>query len=258
MNYTATPSTPAAGSAAAGASLGPVPPVRRTVDAFTRTLHALLALSFVGAYITAESELFRLVHVTLGYTLGGLLVVRLLWGVVGPRHARLSALVGKLRGVGTWWAAWRGVRLSEPGECLQVLQQGQNLILPVSVAVLLLAIAPLVGSGYVLFEELTGDWMEEVHEFLGNLMLIAVLVHVGGVVLLSVLRKRNLALPMVTGCVPGKGPDLIRRNHRPLAVLLLLAVLTFWGWQWQTRPQADGSSPGVGTAQSGGVVAHDD
>jgi cytochrome b len=232
--------------------------VRRTVDAFTRTLHALLALSFVGAYITAESELFRLVHVTLGYTLGGLLVARLLWGLMGPRHARLSALVGKLRGVGTWWAAWRGVRLSEPGQCLQVLRQGQNLILPVSVAVLLLAIAPLVGSGYVLFEELTGDWMEEVHEFLGNLMLIAVLVHVAGVVLLSVLRRRNLALPMVTGCVPGKGPDLIRRNHRPLAVLLLLAVLIFWGWQWSTRPPADGASPVAGTAQSRGVDDHDD
>lgn len=241
--------------------------MRRTVDAFTRTLHALLALSFSGAYITAESEMFRLVHVTLGYTLGGLLMARLVWGLVGPRHARLSALVGKWRGVGVWLMAWRAASFKSPGNWLPLLRQGQNLILPVSVAVLLLAIAPLVGSGYVVYEEWmgdsVGDLMEEVHEFMGNLMLMAVLVHVAGVVLLSVLRRRNLAMPMVTGCVPGKGPDVIGRNHRPLAALLLLAVLAFWGWQWSTRSQPDAASSGVGVAQSPGAWSrgggdHDD
>lgn len=228
-------------SAASAESILPSPqaPVRRTVDAFTRTLHALLALSFTGAYITAESEMFRLVHVTLGYTLGGLLMVRLVWGLFGPRHARLSALVGKLRGVGGWLTEARACGFQSPSAWLSTLRQGQNLLLPISVVVLMMAIAPLVGSGYALYEELSGDWMEEVHEFMGNLMLVAVLVHVGGVLLLSVLSQRNLAIPMLTGCVPGKGPDLIRRNHRPLATLLLLAVLTFWGWQWQTRPQAE-------------------
>jgi cytochrome b len=242
---------------APGLGTGQAVPVRRTVDAFTRTLHALLALSFAGAYITAESEMFRLVHVTLGYTLGGLLLARLVWGLVGPRHARLSALVGKLRGVGGWLAAWRATSLKSPGDWMQTLRQGQNLILPVSVAVLLLVIGPLVGSGYALYEELTGDWMEEVHEFMGNLMLMAVLVHVASVVLLSGLRKRNLAMPMVTGCVPGKGPDLIRSNHRPMAALLLVAVLVFWGWQWHTRAQADAASPGVGAAQSQGTMMED-
>lgn len=255
MSGMASPST---STADLGLGTGQAVPVRRTVDAFTRTLHALLALSFVGAYITAESEMFRWVHVTLGYTLGGLLVARLVWGLVGPRHARWSALVGKLRGAAAWFAAWRGMSFKSPGDGLHLLRQGQNLIVPVSVAVLLLAIAPLVGSGYVVYEALTGDWMEEVHEFMGNLMLMAVLVHVAGVVLLSVLRRRNLALPMVTGCVPGKGPDLIRRNHRPLAALLLVAVLAFWGWQWQARPQADAAPSGVGTAQSQGEDDHGD
>jgi len=250
MNYTATPSTTLSGSPS-------FPPVRRTVDAFTRMLHALMALSFFGAYITAESELFRLVHVTLGYTLGGLLVARLVWGVIGPRHARLSALVGKLRGVGTWWTACRAIPHSGAAEWWPILRQGLNLLLPVSVAVLLLSIAPLVGSGYVQYEELTGDWMEEIHELLGNMMLMAVLVHVAAVVLLSLLRGRNLAMPMVTGSVAGKGPDLIRSNHRFLAAILLVAVLAFWVWQWQTTPLADAVSPTSHTSQSRDVGDHD-
>lgn len=54
----------------------PRPATRRVVDDATRMLHWLMALSFTGAYITADGERWRLVHVTLGYTLAGLLVAR--------------------------------------------------------------------------------------------------------------------------------------------------------------------------------------
>lgn len=204
-------------------------PTRRTVDAFTRTLHALLALSFVGAYVTAESEIFRWVHVSLGYTLGGLLLARVLWGVLGPRHARLSALWGKLSGLGVWLKGLRAGHAS--------WSQAQNLCMAVSVALLLVAIAPVVLSGYVTYQEWMGDWMEEVHEFFGNFMLMAVLAHIGGVLALSFLRRRNLATPMLTGRVPGVGPDLIQRNHGVLALLLLTMVLSFWVWQWPSATQ---------------------
>lgn len=204
-------------------------PTRRTVDVFTRVLHALLALSFVGAYSTAESEIFRLVHVTLGYTLGGLLLVRVVWGLLGPRHARLSAMWGKLRGLGAWWS---GVRTGQAP-----WRQTQNLYVALSVVLVLSAIAPVVLSGYVTYQEFTGEWMEEVHEFFGNVMLMAVLAHVSGVIGLSLLRRRNLATPMLTGRVEGAGPDLIKSNHTILAFLLLASVLSFWVWQWQTSPQ---------------------
>lgn len=56
-------------------------PSRRIVEMPMRLFHTFMALSFVGAYMTAESERFRLVHVSLGYTLFGLVVFRLLWGI---------------------------------------------------------------------------------------------------------------------------------------------------------------------------------
>lgn len=197
-------------------------PTRRTVDAFTRTLHALMALSFLGAYLTSDSEFFKPVHVSLGYTLGGLLAARVLWGLLGPRHARWSALWGKLRGMADWF---QGLRTGQAS-----WRQAQNLYMASSVWVILLAIAPVVLSGYVTDQEWTGDWMGEVHEFLGNFMLFAVLAHIFGVLLISVLRKRNLATPMLTGLVPGTGPDLIQSNHGFLAILLLVAVFSFVFW----------------------------
>ncbi len=220
------------GNASSVAVVGtPVPPpTRRTVDAFTRSLHALMALSFMAAYLTAESEIFKLVHVSLGYTLGGLLVARVLWGLAGPRHARLSSMWGKLRGWRAGFAAWRQGQAP--------WRQAQNLYMALSVVLILLAIAPVVLSGYVTYHEWTGEWMQEVHEFFGNFLLAVVLGHIAGVLVLSGLRRRNLAKPMLTGRTEGAGPDLVKSNHVPLAALLLAAVLSFWVWQWQGSSEA--------------------
>jgi cytochrome b len=62
-------------------------------DAPVRVFHWLMVLSFAGAYLTAESERWRLVHVSLGYTMAGLLVFRILWGLLGTPYARFSSFV---------------------------------------------------------------------------------------------------------------------------------------------------------------------
>lgn len=216
------------------------PATRRTVDAPTRVFHWLLALSFLGAYLTADGERWRLVHITLGYTMAGLLGFRVVWGLVGPRHARLSALWRKLRGLPQWI---RGLTAGAPNWRL-----GQNLLLALGVVALLALIAPLTLSGYGTYNEWMGEWLEEVHEFLGNALLAVVLGHVGVVVALSLLRGRNQVTPMLTGRVAGTGPDLLKSNHVTVAALLAAAVLGFWAWQWQQAPDAQASKEDAAAA----------
>ena len=103
-----------------------------------------------------------------------------------------------------------------------------------SVALLLAVIAPLTLSGLGVYQQWAGgDWLEEVHEFFGNGMLALVLAHIGVVLGLSLLRRRNLVAPMLTGRTAGAGPDLVRRPFSGVAALLLAAVLAFWAWQWR-------------------------
>ena len=64
-----------------------------------RVFHWLLVLNFAIAWLTAESEPWRLVHVIAGYTVAALVAFRLLWGLVGTRHARFSSFVRGPRAV---------------------------------------------------------------------------------------------------------------------------------------------------------------
>ncbi len=200
--------------------------MRKVVDAATRTYHWLFAASFVGAYISADSEKFRLLHVALGYTMIGLLAFRVLWGIVGPRHMRLSAMFRKLQGFRTLVEAFRS------GQWLQTTQfkQSANLLMTFIIVLLLFSVIPLTLSGYAVYNELAGGWLEEVHEFFGELMLFLVLTHLVMIAVVSLLRRSNLAKSMITGYVSGAGPDLIKDDHRIVAAVMCCSVMAWYVW----------------------------
>ena len=209
---------------------------RRVADAPTRMFHWLFALCFVGAYVTADGEHWRLLHVTLGYTMAGLLGFRVLYGIWGPRTSGLGLLWRKLAGAPAWLRA-----LPQATSITQIhWRQGQNLLMAAAIVLLLALVAPLTLSGYATYNDwgdaLGGDWMEEVHEFFGNALLFVALAHIALIAGLSALRRKNQALPMLTGRVEGKGPDLVPKNRTWLAALLLIAALAFGAWQWQQSP----------------------
>lgn len=224
----------------AEASGTPAAASRRVVDAPTRMVHWLMALSFTGAYITAESERWHLVHITLGYTLLGLVAWRLVWGLLGPRRSRLSALTAKLRGLPTQLRAW----LEGKGNLLASQQ-----LLNAAAVLGLLALGLAVSlSGLVMEQEWLGGWLgdalEELHEASGEIMLALVLGHLALILGASLLKRQNAALPMITGRMPGRGPDLVKQGMGWLAALILTAVLGFWAWQWQSAPTDAGPLDG--------------
>lgn len=225
-------------------------PSRRVVDAPTRMFHWLFALSFAGAWLSAESEHWRALHVTLGYTLAGLLAWRVVYGLVGPRHARLSLLWRRVAGAPAWLRSLVG--RADAGD--RSAPQGAHLAMAAAIVAMLLLAGPLALSGYATYEEWGGDAFEDVHEFLANTYLALVLLHLAVLALLSAVRRRNLALPMLSGRVPGRGPDLVRHNRRALAVLLLLAVVAFGVWQHRQTPR--GLLPDAATALRS--IEHDD
>ena len=197
-------------------------------DAPQRVFHWLTVLSFAGAWITAESERWRMVHVTLGYTLAGLVAFRLLWGLVGSRHARFTSFVRGPRAVARYLGSLlRGAPAHHVGHN----PAGAWAI----VALLALAVG-VTASGWLSFNELGGHWLEEAHEALANAMLALVAVHVAAVLLSSRLHRENLVGAMIDGRKPGASGEGIRQAWRGVAALMLVAVLGFWWQQWQAAP----------------------
>lgn len=222
-------------------------PTRLVTDAPTRMFHWLLALCFAGAYLTADTERFRELHVVLGYSMAGLFVFRVLYGLMGPRHVRLSALRTKLSLIRPWLrslkTAWAGPASPTVAPHPAVnWRLGQNLVMTVSITALLLLLPWLVLSGYATFHEWGGEWLEELHEAAGEGLLALVVLHICWVALMSLVRQENQALPMLTGRQRGVGPDLIKSNARWLAILICVTLLSYWTWEWLQSPPVHSSS----------------
>lgn len=189
-------------------------------DLPTRVFHWLLAASFVGAFATADSERLRDVHVLLGYTTLGLVAFRLLWGVIGTRYARFGSFAFGPRSV---LAYLKSLFTRSPRHHLGHNPAGSWAIYA------LLALTVLAGAtGYAIYNDLGGRWMEEGHEAAANALLAVVLVHIAGVFVSSILHRENLARAMVSGFKTGNPAEGIRYRHRIVAAALLLAVAGFW------------------------------
>lgn len=199
----------------------------------TRTFHWLLALSFVGAYITGDSERLRDIHLLLGYLMLGLIGFRLIWGIVGTRYARFSSFWFKPSTVVEYV---RSMFRGKPQHFVGHNPAG-------SVAIfLLLGFSLLAGvSGLALYNEIGGEWLEELHEVSANAMLVVVIVHIIGVFVSSFLHRENLARAMITGTKSGEPAEGIQHRHAWLAILLLAAVAaTSYGYLFK-----DWAPPGL-------------
>ncbi len=208
----------------------PARPARRVLvwDAPVRVFHWLAVLSFAGAWLTAESERWRLLHVTLGYTLAGLVAFRLVWGLVGTRHARFANFVRGPK------AVFEHLRDMVQGRFER--HAGHNPAGALAIVALLGTALALTVSGWALFDGPGGDWLEDVHEGAANAMLALVGLHLAGVALASWLGRENLVGAMFSGRKDVSPAEGIRSAWRSVAALMVVAVAGFWVWQWQQAP----------------------
>jgi cytochrome b len=202
-------------------------------DPVVRLFHWSLVAAFVVAYV-AEDE-FLAIHVWAGYAVGGLVILRVIWGLVGPRHARFSDFVF---GPVAVFAYLRDMLRFRAKRHLGHSPAGGAMVLA-----LLLTLSVLVGTGLVTYAirnnagplagivtaEISlaypaagaersdgasrpagervrapkpGRTWKNVHEFTANLALVLIGLHVLGVIFSSFAHRENLVRAMITGRKP--------------------------------------------------------
>ena len=187
-------------------------------DIPTRLFHWALVICFTIAYLTSESERWQLWHVSAGYLFGALLLFRLVWGVIGSRHARFSNFVQGPKAV----MAYLGSLLTRyPQHYAGHNPAGAWAIISM-VALGLLTVL----TGWAAFNDY-GDWIGALHEGIVNVLLLIIAIHVGGILASSVLHRENLVRAMVNGYKYGNPSDAIRYPHWIVGALLILGVVVF-------------------------------
>jgi cytochrome b len=189
----------------------------RVWDLPTRLGHWLLATSFVVAWVTAEREAWRLIHVKAGYVMLAVVAFRAAWGIVGTRHARFVAFAFPPRAALAYVAtALRGAPQHYPGHNPA---GGWSIF-----ALLTLALCACV-SGIADYENWGPRYVGDAHEALSIALLVMIGIHLAGVVAGSLLHHENLVAAMITGDKRASPEQAIPTGAGRYAVWLLVACV---------------------------------
>ena len=184
--------------------------------------HWLMVGGFILAWLTGDSENFRLVHVIAGATVLAVALFRLPWGYIGSRYARFVDFV---RGPGAVKGYAASLLKLAPEHLVGHNPAGGWAI------VLLLVLGILTGlAGWAMYNDIGGELLEEWHEGLASAMLFVVLIHLIGVFSGSLLHGENLVRAMLTGRKQGTPEEAIRSARPRAAALLLIWVLAAAWW----------------------------
>ena len=205
-------------------------------DPFVRIAHWSLVAAFFIAYLVEDDVVA--VHVWAGYAVGLIIAARVVWGVVGPTHARFSDFV-----FAPWTVLAYAVDLARFKSARYI---GHSPVGGVMVVALLIGLAGTVWSGLetyavnknagplahnvvtvvtadagsgtsaLLVSEAAGEEQRaniepngnrtkghglwgEAHEFMANLTLTLIILHILGVIFTSIIHKENLVRAMING-----------------------------------------------------------
>ncbi len=203
-------------------------------DAPVRVFHWLMVASFTGAWLTAESERWRLLHATLGYTMVGLVAFRIVWGLMGTRYARFSAFVRSPAAVIRYMVSLVKGRPER--------HVGHNPAGAVAIVAMLLMSWAVGVTGWAAYNGTGGEWLGELHGGVASAMLALVAIHVAAVLASSLLHRENLIGAMVTGYKSGRADEGIRTARWGFAALVMAAAIVWWWTQWQAAPQTPTAS----------------
>jgi cytochrome b len=201
-------------------------------DPIVRIGHWVIVAAFAVAYITEGEP--EWLHTYAGYAIAATVLIRVIWGFAGPRHARFADFV---RGPGAVFGYLRDLVTGKSKRHLGHSPAGGAMTLALLAMLAFTAFtgmanlaaeegegplagiiarapseatagAPAVGTeeaeegeeyeGGEGGEREEGFWTE-LHEVGANLTLLLIILHVGGVIAASIVHRENLPRSMVTG-----------------------------------------------------------
>ena len=217
---------------------------RRLVwDLPVRLFHWLLVLSMIASYVTAKIGFDTMpAHRYLGYWTIVLLVFRILWGFVGPRHARFSSFLRGPSGI------WRYARALGAGTMIE--SAGHNPLGGLSVILLLGLVGFQAATGLFATDDVvwtgpynaavSSDWASRLtkwHHVNFNIILAAIALHLMAIAFYFLVKKQNLVGAMVHGKKYVPVHDAITKSEVVKAIIVLVIAVGLVYWLLAVAPE---------------------
>jgi cytochrome b len=165
--------------------------IRKVWDPVVRLFHwSLVGLFAANALFTDPEEQ---THRIVGYIVAGLILVRILWGLVGSHHARFSSFPPDP-------AAALG-QVSDIATGRKRVHLGHTPLGALMIYNLILTLIVIAVSGYAMttLRFFGIEWVKEVHEMAVTWAEVSVVIHIAAVIWESMRTGVNLPRAMVTG-----------------------------------------------------------
>lgn len=164
---------------------------KRVWDPLVRVFHwSLVACVLLNLQVVDDGEDL---HQWLGYAASALVALRVVWGFIGPRHARFADFFPTPRRVANHVRALLG------GETEH--HWGHNPLGALMVFALLGMVLSLGLTGWMqTLDAFWGvEWLMDLHEGLGEWLLPMVSLHAGATIIMGRIERTRLVKAMVTG-----------------------------------------------------------
>ncbi|MGQ0563860.1 MAG: cytochrome b/b6 domain-containing protein [Gemmobacter sp.] len=160
-------------------------------DPAVRVFHWSLVAAFAAnaLFIATDSNL----HLALGYTIVGLVALRVVWGFAGRGYARFASFPPDLRAA--------TMQAADMASGRRTVHLGHTPLGSLMIYNILLALAVIAASGYAMTTSTFFGvrWIKDLHEASVSWAEISAVIHVAAVIWESRRTRVNLPLAMVTG-----------------------------------------------------------
>jgi cytochrome b len=160
-------------------------------DPLVRIFHWGLVIAFLVAWATGDE--IKRVHILAGYCVIGLVALRIVWGIIGAKHARFASFVRGPRAVTGY--------LRDTAKLRAKRYLGHNPAGGAMIVALLVMLSVIGATGFMMTTDAFWGvaWVQGVHETAVSVTLGLVVLHILGVVVASYEHGENLVRAMVTG-----------------------------------------------------------
>jgi cytochrome b len=201
---------------------------------FNRVSHVLMILFFTACYILGDFDELLSYHAAFGLALGVVILFRILWGFIGPKHSKfkdfnfsLHELKAYLLGVFSKGKKYTG---HNPASSYAITAMLLLALLSILTGLLTYGIEENRGILSFLHMGFYSDMevFEELHELFSNLFLGVILIHIAGSLLDKFIKKNDAIDSMVTGYkTTGQKEDVRTGIFQKAFALLAIATMIF-------------------------------